>query len=86
LHVAEIGTWVIKEYRDLSIGHFLLDSDFKFTKTNNFEKLVIKVRSSNDKALNFYIKHGFEEIGRFRRQIKIDSRYEDHVLMEKFLI
>ncbi len=86
LHAAEIGTWVIKEYRGLGVGSFLLDSVFKFTKMNNFEKLVIKVRSSNRNALNFYRKHGFEEIGRFRRQIKIDSGYEDHVLMEKFLI
>ena len=86
MHVAEIGTWVIKEYRDLSIGHFLLDSVFKFTKINYFEKLVIKVRSSNINALNFYRKHGFEEIGRFKKQIKINGRYEDHVLMEKFLI
>jgi|SRR3989344_1693335 len=86
LHVAEIGTWILKEYRSLGIGHFLLDSVFKFTKINYFEKLVIKVRSSNINALNFYRKHGFEEIGRFKKQIKINGRYEDHVLMEKFLI
>ena len=86
IHVGEIGTWVLKEYRGLGIGHFLIGSIFKYTKMNSFEKLVIKVRSSNEVALNFYRKLGFEEIGRFKKQIKIDDIYEDHVLMEKFLI
>jgi len=86
LHVGEIGTWILKEYRGLGIGHFLLDSILKLTKMNNFEKLIIKVRSSNEKALNFYKKLDFKEIGRFKRQIKINGKYDDHVLMEKFLI
>ncbi len=85
LHVAEIGTWVIKEYRGLGIGRFLLDSVFSFTRNNEFEKIVIKVRSTNNGALNFYEKNGFTEAGRFRNQIKIDGKYEDHVLMEIFL-
>lgn len=85
LHVAEIGTWVLLEYRGLGIGHFLITSCFEFAKLKNFEKITIKVRSSNQNALNFYRKHGFNEIGILKKQIKIDGKYDDHILMEKFL-
>lgn len=47
--------------------------------------MIIKVRSNNQGALTFYQKHGFNEVGRLKREIKIDGKYEDHVLMEKFL-
>lgn len=86
LHVAEIGTWVLKDYRNSGVGHSLLTSAFKFAKLNGFEKMVIKVRSFNGTALNFYKKHGFNEVGRFKNQIKIDDIYDDHILMERFLI
>lgn len=84
LHVAEVGTFVLKEFRGFGIGHFLFLAGVKFAKINNFEKMIIKVRSSNQETLGFYKKHGFKEIGRFKKQIKIEGKYEDHVLMEKF--
>lgn len=85
LHVAEIGTFILKKYRGLGIGDFLLTSGVKFARENNFEKMIIKVRSSNVRAQKFYSKNGFEEVGRFKKQIKMDGKYEDHILMEKFL-
>lgn len=85
LHVVEIGTFVLKKYRGLRIGNFLLLAGFEFAKNNDFEKMVIKVRSSNKNALSFYKKHGFKEVGRLKRQVKIDGKYDDHILMERFL-
>ena len=85
LHVIEIGTFVLKEYRGLGIGHCLMVAGTEFAKRNNFEKMVIKVRSLNRGALNFYQKYGFKETGRFKKQIKIEGKYDDHILMERFL-
>lgn len=85
LHVAEIGTFVLKKYRGLGIGKYLLTSAVKFAQQKNFEKMVIKVRSSNERALAFYRSKGFVEVGRLKREIKINGRYNDHILMEKFL-
>ena len=84
-HVAEVGTWVLKGHRGIGVGDSLLKSAFAFAKENGYEKMMVMVRSSNVGALKFYDKHGFKEIGRFGRQVKIGGKYDDHVLMERFL-
>jgi len=82
-HVAELGTWVLKDFRGMDIGHFLITSAFDFAKLNGFEKAMVKVRSSNQPGLGFYRSHGFVEVGRLKKQIKIDGKYDDHVIFEK---
>jgi L-amino acid N-acyltransferase YncA len=85
LHVAEVGTWVLNGHRRMGVAHALLLSAFILAKRHSFEKMVIEVRHSNKKGLAFYKDHGFYEVGRFKNQIKIDGKYDDHIMMEKFL-
>ncbi len=84
-HVGQLGTFVLKEWRGCGIGRRLAQSTFEFSRANGYEKLVIFVRASNADAQSFYKSLGFVECGRFKRQVKIDGRYDDEVLMELFL-
>lgn len=84
-HVGTVGTEILPEWRGRGIGRQLAAHTFAFAREHAYEKLVIFVRASNTNAQKFYRSLGFQECGRFARQVKIDGQYDDEVLMEKFL-
>jgi phosphinothricin acetyltransferase len=82
-HVAYIGTWIKRGFRETGVGTALLKSTLDFAKKNNFEKACTEVRSSNKRGLAFYKKAGFYEVGRYKKHIKIEEKYDDWVIIEK---
>jgi len=84
-HVATIGTFVLKEFRGKGIGSALIKNSFAFAKKHDYIKFSTQVRAKNKLALNFYKKFGFKEVGRYKKQVKIDGKYDDEILLEKFL-
>jgi len=84
-HVAELGTFVLPEYRRRGIGQALTEATLTFCREQSYEKLVIYVRASNQGAQAFYRKMGFSSIGVLTRQVKIDEQYDDEIVMEMFL-
>ncbi len=82
LHVGQLGTFVLKEYRGTGIGARLAATTFDFARAHAYEKLVVFVRGSNSAAQAFYKSLGFFECGRLARQVEIDGVYDDEVLME----
>lgn len=53
--------------------------------TLNLRKLTLKVLTSNSRALAFYRKEGYREVGIMERQFRVHDRFEDVMIMEKFI-
>ena len=84
-HVAQLGTFVLRELRGRGIGKQLAANTLAFARSAAYEKLVIFVRASNTAAQVFYKSLGFAPCGRFTRQVKIAGEYDDEILMEMSL-
>ncbi len=73
------------EYRRLGVGTALFRVTAAFARASGYRKFVIQVRASNTAAQAFYSRLGFRACGRLARQVAIDGREDDEVLMELFL-
>jgi ribosomal protein S18 acetylase RimI-like enzyme len=84
-HVAQIGTFILPAWRRRGVGQALFDVTRRFALSAGYRKLVITVRASNASALSFYQSLGFVECGRLSRQVEIDGKEDDEVILELFL-
>ena len=84
-HVAQLGTFLMPEWRGRGVGLALFHQTKPFATSAGYRKIVIYVRASNASAQSFYKGLGFSECGRLRRQVMIDGREDDEILMEFFL-
>ena len=76
---------IVKAYRELGIGHVLIERALAWMKDRSVEKAVLEVFSTNEQAIALYRKFGFEVEGVRRREFKIRGQYVDDVLMAKWL-
>lgn len=66
---AELENTLVKtEWRDQGIGGKLFKEFSSWAKERGAKRLVVRAYSQNDKALNFYKKHGFTEISKVLEQ------------------
>lgn len=73
--------YIKKEYQGQGIGsQFITEVQTAFPHA---KKLRLEVEEQNHKALKFYEKHGFKEVG--RKKEKIQNETMDSVVMEKDL-
>jgi RimJ/RimL family protein N-acetyltransferase len=84
-HVAQVGTFLLPEWRGRGIGQSLFAATRQFALDAGYRKLVIQVRGSNAAAQGFYGRLGFVECGRLRDQVIIDGHKDDEIVMELFL-
>lgn len=84
-HVATIGTYVNISERRQGIGTELSYQTFKKSKEKGFEKIFTYVLAENKHALQFYLKLGFKIIGKSVQQAKLNGKYLDEIIIEKFL-
>lgn len=69
---------VREEYRRQGVGEALLGAFMRFGK-EKLAFLTLEVRPSNDPAIQFYMKHGFVQVG--RRKNYYNAPREDAILM-----
>lgn len=69
---------VREEYRRQGVGEALLGAFLRFGKAN-LAFLTLEVRPSNAPAIQFYMKHGFAQVG--RRKNYYSAPREDAILM-----
>jgi RimJ/RimL family protein N-acetyltransferase len=81
-HVGQLGTFVLREWRDKGTGKQLAAQTLSFARSVGYEKLVIYVRARNTGAQTFYERLGFVRCGRLSRHVKIDGEYDDEIIME----
>ena len=84
-HVGVIGTYVDLCYRRQGIGRSLFQATFEAALGKGYEKLSAFVRADNIASLAAYLSQGFRIIGTAQRQAKINGKYVDEILIERFL-
>jgi L-amino acid N-acyltransferase YncA len=84
-HVAVLGTYVYRNYRQQGVGSQLAERTFAFAREQGYEKAIVYVRAGNSGGLAFYRRVGFVPKAILERQVKIDGSYDDEVLMELFI-
>ena len=75
--------YVLKEFLSMKIGFELQDSLLKKAKELNFNTIWLSVLNSNERAINFYQKTGFEKIG--NHDFQIGKENFEFVAMKKTL-
>lgn len=84
-HVGVMGTWVAVGHQRRGIGRRLFEAMFERARRAGYEKIFTYVRADNTAGLAAYLGQGFRIIGTAERHAKIDGRYIDEVLIERFL-
>ena len=84
MHRGEMGIGILKECWGLGIGNCLMDYFIRWVNsTGVIKKIDLEVRQDNVRAINLYLKYGFEIEGKIERGIYIDGKYYDLYHMGK---
>ncbi len=86
-HVADIFSVYVKpSQRGRGIGKLLLESALKeIAKDPEVVKIKLTVNPEQKAAVGLYRGSGFVEVGRLRRELRVDGRYYDELMMEKHI-
>ncbi len=84
-HVGVVGTYVDLRSRRQGVSKRLFPATFEAARRKGYEKIFTYIRSDNPVALATYQTHGFRIVGRAQRHAKLDGRYVDVVIVERFL-
>ena len=76
--------YVLKDFLSMRIGFELQNLLLKKSKDLEFNKIWLSVLNSNERAINFYRKNGFEKIG--NHDFQIGKENFEFVAMKKDLI
>ncbi len=82
-HVGSIGLALLPAYRCLGIGAALLEFALQWARQAGFEKLEAEIIASNEHARRLFGKFGFEVEAIRRRQLKMQGRYEDELILTR---
>lgn len=81
-HVAELNIVVHQGWQEKGIGKQLMEKLIEWAKNSStIEKIELKVRASNTRAISLYKKMGFREEGRLKKRVKVKDRYFDDLIM-----
>tara|TARA_R110001583_G_scaffold412_2_gene3832 strand:+ start:75062 stop:75598 length:537 start_codon:yes stop_codon:yes gene_type:complete len=75
--------YVLKNFLSMKIGFELQNLLLKKAKENGFRKIWLSVLNSNERAINFYIKNKFSEIG--NHNFQIGKEHFEFIAMSKQL-
>lgn len=87
-HVGDFAVSILKEFRNLGIGSLLLQSLISWAiSTKQIEKINLQVHSTNQHAIQTYLKNGFVIEGIRKKELKYSSNeYVDAILMARFIL
>lgn len=85
-HVLWLGMSVAREARRLGIGGALLEAAAEWAPGAGAERIVLGVFPENERAVAFYVRHGFVHEGLRRHQYRRDGEYHDEMLMARPLL
>jgi L-amino acid N-acyltransferase YncA len=84
-HVGSMGTFVDVALLRQGIGTRLSQVTFQDARRLGYEKVFTYVRADNPASLAFHLKLGFRIVGTAEKQAKVNGRYVDEIVIEKFL-
>jgi RimJ/RimL family protein N-acetyltransferase len=85
-HVCDLTIVVYPPWQGQGLGRQLLTYAVAWARSNSHvEKIELKVRASNARALALYRSLGFQEEGRLRKRVKERDGYLDDIAMALFV-
>ena len=84
-HTGVVSYFILPEYTRKGLGTKLLDALCMDARKKNMKSLLANVSSKNQASLNFHLKHGFVECGRFKAAGTKFGTYFDIIWLQKFL-
>ncbi len=87
-HVAEFSISIIKDYRGIGLGSYLLPRIIDMAEKSlrpNPKIIRLTVFSSNKHAIALYHKYGFETVACIPNQFEFDGQIVDEIIMLKFI-
>lgn len=84
-HVGIIGTYVALGRHRQGIAAALFAATYDAARRLGYVKIFAYVRADNAAGLAAYRKQGFAVVGTAKRHARIDGRYVDEVVIERFL-
>lgn len=84
-HVGVIGTYVDLNYLRQGVATCLFTATFSVARRKGYEKIFTFVRADNQAALAAYLKNGFSIVGTAQRHARLNGKYVDEIIIEKFL-
>lgn len=85
-HVGALTMGVAPSVQGQGLGNLLLEEALKWAKVQGLTRIELYTFSSNIKAQNLYIKHGFIKEGTRKNYIRLDNGgYEDDYLFARQL-
>lgn len=84
-HVGVLGTFVDLACRRQGIARGLFAATLEAARRKGYEKIFTFVRADNEAALATYLGQGFRVVGTAQRHARIEGRYIDEIMIERFL-
>ena len=80
-HTGDLGAMYVRdEARGSGLADALMNAVIDHAATV-VEQIRLTVNAENARAIRFYERHGFRQIGRIPRSLRVDGRYYDELLM-----
>ena len=80
-HTGDLGAMYVRdEARGTGLADALVEALLDHA-ARHVEQIKLTVNAENARAIKFYERHGFREIGRIPRSLNIDGRFCDDLLM-----
>ncbi|MCM2325535.1 MAG: GNAT family N-acetyltransferase [Candidatus Woesearchaeota archaeon] len=86
-HIAMIVSfYVVERYRGQGIGKRLFLALIKrIRQKRHIRKIKIQAAKINSAAIGMYLKFGFQKVGMLKKEVMVDRKYYDDVIMERLL-
>lgn len=84
-HVVDLSIYVAREHRGRGIGDALLGELVTAARRHGFHKMVLAAFPTNAPGMRLYERHGFQTVGVYHEQGRLDGRWVDVVVMERLL-
>lgn len=82
-HSATLALGVKRSQWAKGVGSALLNSVIEWSRTIGITRLELTVHTTNLRAVNLYLRYGFEVEGRRRHSLRVSERYVDEYLMSR---
>ncbi|MDD3246296.1 MAG: GNAT family N-acetyltransferase [Methanosarcina sp.] len=84
-HTGVVSYFILPGHTRKGLGSGMLDKLCTEASKKKMKSLLANVSSKNEASLNFHLKHGFIECGKFRKVGTKFGKYFDIVWLHKFL-
>jgi RimJ/RimL family protein N-acetyltransferase len=83
-HVAELGVSVVKDYWGQGIGRAMMEAALEWAESNAIlRKVFLIVHQENRRAIDLYLRVGFEQEGVQSKLLYIEGEYHDCLYMAR---